>query len=85
MRSSRAAFVSQKSSKNGCAFVSRSRSSISPVLAPQRSQMYGQKDVSGMPPCRATSRYVSLHPSHGLMAARCGGFSSATRHWETVR
>src|SRR5437867_4026485 len=47
--------------------------------------MYGQKDVSGMPPCRTTSRYVSVQPSHGLIAARCGGWSSATRHWDTVR
>src|SRR5262245_25216576 len=47
--------------------------------------MYGQNQVSGMPPCRTTSRYVSVQPSHGLIAARCGGFSSATRHCSTAR
>jgi hypothetical protein len=28
---------------------------------------------------------VSDHPSQGLIAARCGGFSSATRHCDVVR
>ena len=33
-----------------------------------------------MPPWRFASRYRSTAPSHGTIAARCGGRSAATRH-----
>ena len=56
MRDNGAALDAQKSSKNGRAAVSAARSSIRPVPNPQRSPIYGQKYVSGMPPCLATSR-----------------------------
>ena len=49
---------------------------------PRRSpRHFVQNDVSGMPPWRATSRYVSLHPSQMFIAARCGGCSAAVFHW----
>ena len=51
-----AAFERQKSSNSGCSRVSVSRSSILPLLAPQRFQSEGQKWVSGIPPWVATSR-----------------------------
>ena len=34
-----------------------------------------------MPPWWVNSRYQSVAPSHGQIAARCGGCWAATCHW----
>ena len=38
------------------------------------------KPLEKIPPWRFASRYRSTAPSHGTIAARCGGRSAATRH-----
>jgi len=40
--------------------------------------------LSGMPPWETSSRYVSVQPSSMFIALRCGGWSSATRHYSQM-
>lgn len=84
-RSSFAAFVSQYSSKNGCAarMAFRSSASFNPTAITLLIQVVNR--LSGVPPWKQKSRQMSLQPSHGLIAARWGDCSAAANHWRTEK
>ena len=85
MRSSAGAFRAHRVSNSGCRWASVSASSFCPTPQKLLCCRISVNAVSGIPPRATRSRYASLQPSSGLIAARCGGCSAAVSHWDTAR